>query len=368
MTEKIYVTKPAMPPIEELLPYLKNIWESQILSNGGCFHEQLEKELCNYLGVKYISLFSSGTTALIAALNLFDLSGEVITTPFSFVATSHAIKWNNLKPVFVDIERDTFNISPEKIEQAITDKTTAILPVHCYGIPCDVEAIDHIAKKYNLKVIYDASHAFGVEDRSGSILQYGDASALSFHATKVFNTFEGGAVVCKSLEEKQRLHRFKNFGLSKENNIDVIGLNGKMSEINAAFGILQLKYLDEYISKRKDIFEYYRQELSSIEGLEIIKFKPGTIFNYCYFPILIGERFPVKCKDLMIFLEQQNIFCRRYFYPLISDFDAYKNLVTGKIDFVNAKKAADNILCLPIFPDLSKDNVGRIVDIIKGQL
>ncbi|WP_443641943.1 DegT/DnrJ/EryC1/StrS family aminotransferase [Candidatus Njordibacter sp. Uisw_039] len=368
MKEYIYVSKPAMPPLEEFLPYLESIWESQILSNGGVFNDRLEKDLCSYLGVEHISLFSSGTTALIAAINSFDLDGEVITTPFSFVATSHAIKWNNLDPVFVDINKDTLNISPEKIEQAITDKTTAILAVHCYGNPCDVEAISHIAQKYKLKVIYDAAHAFGVEDLSGSVLKYGDASVLSFHATKVFSTIEGGAVVCKSLEEKQGLDRFKNFGFSSHSTVDVLGLNGKMSEVNAAFGILQLKYLDEYILKRKNIFDFYMKELSSIESLEFIQYKSGTNFNYSYFPILIGENFPLNCEDLLVYLQQRNVMCRRYFHPLISDFDVYKTVLVSKPNFVNAQKAAEEILCLPIYPDLTKNNVARIVEMIRGLL
>jgi dTDP-4-amino-4,6-dideoxygalactose transaminase len=366
MKEKIYVSKPAVPPLENFLPYLEKIWDSRVLSNGGCFHEQLEEALCSYLGVEYISLFSSGTTALIAAISTLELEGEVITTPFSFVATSSAIRFNNLEPVFVDIDKDTLNISPEAIEKAITERTSAILPVHCYGNPCDVKAIEDIAEKYNLKVIYDAAHAFGVKDNFGSILRYGDASILSFHATKVFNTFEGGAVISKSFEQKQKIDRFKNFGFIDPLNIEMIGLNGKMSEINSAFGILQLDYIDKYIEQRKVVFEHYVQGLAAVAGIYVIPNQAGIDWNYSYCPVLVEEVFSVDCETLMKALEEEGIYCRRYFYPLISDFEIYGSDMSKHYSLKNAEEQSAKVLCLPIFPELGLDDVNRIVQIIRS--
>ena len=259
MSEKpIFVTQPYLPPLEEFMPYLQQIWDSRILTNGGPLHQQLEQALCDYLGVKHIALFNNGTIALVTALQALGLSGEVITTPYSFVATAHALLWNGLTPVFVDIEPRTLNLDPAKIEAAITPKTTAILPVHCYGNPCDVDAIQAIADRHGLKVIYDAAHAFGVEDAGGSILRHGDLSVLSFHATKVFNTFEGGAIVCPDVATKRRIDELKNFGIMDEVTVTAAGLNGKMSEINAAAGLLQLKYIDQMLRHRAEVYRIYR--------------------------------------------------------------------------------------------------------------
>lgn len=258
----IFVTKPTLPPLEEFIPYLREIWDSRILTNSGPFHTRLEEELCRHLGVEHISLFTNGTIALVSALQALRTTGEVITTPYSFVATSHALLWNGIKPVFVDVAENTLNLDPRRIEAAITPQTTAILPVHCYGHPCDVDAIQKIADNYNLEVIYDAAHAFGVQVQDGSILNYGDLSVLSFHATKVFNTFEGGAVVCRDAKSKTRVDNLKNFGHVGEVTVVESGINGKMSEFNAALGLLQLKYIDRALAGRKEIDSAYRARLS----------------------------------------------------------------------------------------------------------
>jgi dTDP-4-amino-4,6-dideoxygalactose transaminase len=262
--ERIYVTQPHMPPLADFLPYLEKIWASKVLTNGGPFHQQLEAALCEYLGVKHLALFVNGTLALVTALQALRITGEVITTPYSFVATAHSLLWNGIKPVFVDIDANTLNLDPAKIEAAITPQTTAIMPVHCYGHPCDVDAIQKIADNYNLKVIYDAAHAFGVQTGSGSVLQHGDLAVLSFHATKVFNTFEGGAIICPDAKTKQRIDHLKNFGFVDEVTVVAPGINGKMSEINAAFGLLQLQHIDEALARRKEIDAAYRELLSGI--------------------------------------------------------------------------------------------------------
>ncbi|EGH24737.1 aminotransferase, partial [Pseudomonas amygdali pv. mori str. 301020] len=267
MSAPIPVTRPLLPPLEEFIPYLEHIWESRQLTNGGPFHQQLEKELAEYLGVQHLSLFSNGTRALMTAIQALRIKGEVITTPYSFVATAHSLLWNSLTPVFVDIDPGTYNLDPERIEEAITPATTAIMPVHCYGIPCDVDRIQQIADRYGLKVIYDAAHAFGVQHRGQSLLNHGDLSVLSFHATKVFNTFEGGAIISPDAKTKQRIDYLKNFGFADEVTVVAPGINGKMSEINAAFGLLQLKYIDEALLKRQRIDERYRDALATVPGL-----------------------------------------------------------------------------------------------------
>lgn len=359
----IYVTQPSLPPLEEFIPYLEKIWDSKVLTNSGNMHQILEKELCQYLGVPYISLFNNGTNALLTALQCFELSGEVITTPYSFIATSHALIWNNLQPVFVDIDANTLNIDSKKIEAAITDKTTAILAVHCYGNPCDTQAIQIIADKYKLRVIYDAAHAFGVEDNHGSILNYGDLSTLSFHATKVFNTFEGGAIISQNLETKERIDRLKNFGIASEVEVTDIGLNGKMSEINAAFGILQLQYVDLNIQKRQGIANIYFQELANITGISCPLLTNINQHNYAYFPILIdADTFGHSRDELYNKLKEHHIFARRYFYPLISDFAPYKK---NNLVFNHAQKASEQVLCLPIYPTLEKTSIIKIVNILK---
>jgi dTDP-4-amino-4,6-dideoxygalactose transaminase len=350
----IFVTKPSLPPIEEFIPYLQKIWNSGVITNGGPFHQELEKELCKYLGVKYLSLFANGTIALVTALQALKIEGEVITTPYSFVATAHSLLWNNITPVFVDIDPKTLNMDPTKIEAAITSKTTAIMPVHCYGNPCDVDEIERIANKHSLRVIYDAAHAFGVKCHCGSVLNHGDLSILSFHATKVFNTFEGGAIVCSNEETKKHIDQLKNFGFIDETTVTSAGINGKMSEINAAFGLLQLKHVDEAIERRKKIAAIYREQLKDIRGLSCLDIVPGATLNYSYFPVLIDSEFPLSRDGLYQKLKDRNIFSRRYFYPLISQFPMYSHFPSANSeDLPNATKAANQILCLPIFPELT---------------
>jgi len=363
----IYVTSPLLPPLEEFIPYLEQIWESKWITNNGTFHQQLENALCEYLGVKHLSLFTNGTLPIITALQALKITGEVITTPYSFVATSHALIWNGIKPVFVDIDPNSFNIDPEKIENSITPLTTAIMPVHVYGNPCDIEAIQSIANKHNLKVIYDAAHAFGVEVMGRSILKYGDISTLSFHATKVFNTIEGGALICRDKETKQKIDNLKNFGFIGETEVVDIGINGKMDELRSAFGILNLKNVDESILKRKMITEKYLQEFKNIDGISCNCYKSNVKYNYSYFPILVDEDiFGITRDDLYEKLKLENIFARRYFYPLISNFSIYCNLESAKISNLPvANLIANRIICLPLHQDLSFDQVNFIIDIIK---
>ena len=363
----IFVTKPFLPPLVELLPALESIWESKILTNGGPFHQELEAELCRYLGVKHISLFTNATVALITALQALKVCGEVITTPFSFVATSHSLLWNNITPVFVDIDRQTLNLDPTKIEAAITPKTTAIMPVHCYGNPCDVDAIELIAKKNNLKVIYDAAHAFGVECHCGSVLAHGDLSILSFHATKVFNTFEGGAIVSPDLETKTQIDYLKNFGHDGETSVIAAGINGKMSELNAALGLLQLKYVDDVILQRKDIALEYQFRLKGVQGVRIVGPFEQEKANYSYFPILINDEFRVSRDELYESLKSIGIYTRRYFYPLISEFPMYQHLPSSdKSNHPVAFELSNQILCLPIYPGLESSVISNICDHISG--
>ena len=362
----IYVTQPYLPPIEEFTPYLQKIWDNKILTNGGPFHQQLEKELCGYLGVKHISLFTNGTLALVTALQALRITGEVITTPYSFVATAHSLLWNGIKPVFVDIDPLTLNLDPSKIEAAITPQTTAIMPVHCYGRPCDVDAIQRIADIYNLKVIYDAAHAFGVKCHCGSVLNHGDLSVLSFHATKVFNTFEGGAIVCPDAETKQRIDHLKNFGFVDEVTVVAPGINGKMSEINAAFGLLQLKYVSSAINRRKEIDETYRAGLKQVKGITCLNSDAEVVNNYSYFPILVEPDYPLSRDALYEKLKTNNINARRYFYPLISNFPMYRGLPTASASNLPvASGAAQKVLCLPIYPALNDDELKLVIDEIR---
>jgi dTDP-4-amino-4,6-dideoxygalactose transaminase len=360
--EPIYVTQPSLPPLAEFLPYLEKIWENKILTNGGPFHQQLEQSLCEYLGVEHLALFSNGTLALMTALQALRVTGEVITTPYSFVATSHSMLWNGIKPVFVDIDPATFNLDPARIEAAITPHTTAIMPVHCYGRPCDVEAIQKIADNYNLKVIYDAAHAFGVKLDSGSVLNFGDMSILSFHATKVFNTFEGGAIICKDAKTKTRIDQLKNFGFVNETTVVAPGINAKMSEINAAFGLLQLQHVDQAIERRRVIDRAYREGLAGIKGISVPGSASETAANYSYFPILIDDSYGLTRDGLYDKLKQHGIFARRYFYPLITDFPMYRGLPSAhKDNLPAATDAASKVLCLPIYPALSAEDVQRIL-------
>lgn len=364
--EPIYVTKPFLPPLEELLPYLESIWENRILTNSGPFHQELEQALCDFLGVKYISLFANGTLALVTALQALRITGEVITTPYSFVATSHALHWNDIKPVFADIDSKTLNLDPEKIEAAITSHTTAILPVHVYGEPCDVDSIQKIADNYNLKVIYDAAHAFGVKNQRGSILKHGDLSILSFHATKVFNTFEGGAIISPTSKMKQHIDHLKNFGFVDETKVVAPGINSKMSELNSAIGLLQLKYIEQVINKRKKVDEHYRHLLGDLDAIDCIEHSSETIANYAYFPIIVHPEYPMTRDELFECLREHQIFARRYFYPLISDFSMYRGLQSAKGDNLTvARQTADKVICLPIYPDIEKEVVEKICRIIK---
>jgi len=364
----IFVTQPSLPPLDEFTPYLEKIWESHVLTNNGEFHKQLEAKLCNYLGVKYISLFCNGTIALLTALQTLRITGEVITTPFSFVATAHSLMWNGITPVFADIDPDTFNLDPERIEASITNKTTAIMPVHVYGNPCDVERIQKIADTYGLRVIYDAAHAFGVKKDSVSILNYGDLSVLSFHATKTYNTIEGGAIVSHDEKTKDRIDKLKNFGFAGETKVIESGINGKMNEFQAAFGLLYLKYVESYIEKRRAIAGIYREKLKGISGIRFLDDVPGIKHNYSYFPVLIDEKIYGRTRDQIYEkLKDNDIFCRRYFYPLITDFPMYKNeRWEDKLSLQTAKRVADQVLCLPIYPDLSHNTVSIIVDLIKA--
>lgn len=364
MKKIINVTQPFLPPLEEFLPLLREIWDSRILTNAGPFHENFEKALCDYLKIDNISLFSNGTIALISALQALRITGDVITTPYSFVATSHALLWNNINPIFVDIDPGTFNLDPNKIEAAITPKTTAILAVHCYGNPCDTESIQKIADNYNLKVIYDAAHAFGVNCDCNSLLSHGDLSILSFHATKVFNTFEGGAIVSNDLKVKKRIDQLKNFGFVDETTVVASGINGKMNEFSAALGLLQLKYMDHITLTRKKIDSLYRQKLNSINGI-IINKNLATTSNYAYFPILVSADFKMTRDELFSKMQLHGINARRYFYPLISEFPMYRSMESANSNnLINAKKISEQIICLPIYPDLEIDTVNFICDLI----
>lgn len=366
--EKVFVTQPYLPPLQEFVPYLESIWKSRVLTNCGPFHERLEQALCEYLGVEHIALFANGTLALVTALQSLRISGEVITTPYSFVATSHSLLWNGIEPVFVDIDPRTLNVDPAQIEAAITPHTTAILPVHCYGHPCDVDAIQRIADTYNLRVIYDAAHAFGVQCQGGSVLGHGDLSVLSFHATKVFNTFEGGAIVCPDAKTKIRIDRLKNFGHVGELNVVAPGINGKMSEFNAALGLLQLKHIDDAIARRKVIDVIYRERLRGVKGLRCLGDSGEKVANYAYFPILVDDDYPISRDDLYQALKDVGIHPRRYFYPLISDFPMYRGLPSSHRDNLPvAAKAARQVLCLPIYPDLDLEVVEEIAGFIASR-
>ena len=363
--DRIFVTQPHMAPLDEFIPYLEKIWESKVLTNRGPFHRQLETALCEYLGVDHLALFANGTLALVTALQALRITGEVITTPYSFVATAHSLLWNGIKPVFVDVDPDTLNLDPKKIEAAITPQTTAIMPVHCYGHPCDVEAIRQIADNYNLRVIYDAAHAFGVQSEEGSILKHGDLSVLSFHATKVFNTFEGGAIICPDAKTKQRIDHLKNFGYVDEVTVVAPGINGKMSEINAAFGLLQLRHVDDALAQRKAIDALYRERLAPVRGIRCLADAGETVANYAYFPILVDSDYPLTRDALFARLREHNIIARRYFYPLISDFPMYRGLPSaGRENLPVATDAALRVLCLPIYPGLEVAQVERIVELI----
>ena len=365
---KIYVTQPFLPPLQEFIPYLEKIWDSKFLTNGGPFHQQLEHALCGYLGVKHISLFTNATIALVTALQALRINGEVITTPYSFVATSHSLIWNGIKPVFVDIDPKTLNLDPAKVEAAITPQTTAIMPVHCYGHPCDVTELQKIADIYNLKIIYDAAHAFGVQQLDGSILYYGDLSVLRFNAKIVFNTFEGGAIICPNEKTKTRIDQLKNFGHVDETHVVAPGINGKMSEFNAALGLMQLQYIDQVIDMRREIDTAYRERLRHVKGVYCLSNSGEIKYNYAYFPILIDESFPISRDELYHLMKGRGINPRRYFYPLISEFPMYRGLPSARRENLPiASKAANQVLCLPIYPDLPMSALEEICSIISSQ-
>lgn len=365
MNKPIFVTQPYLPPLEEFLPYLQKIWDSKILTNGGPFHQEFEAALCSYLGVKHLSLCSNGTIGLVTALQALGVAGEVITTPYSFVATANSILWNGLKPVFVDIDPQTLNIDAGKIEGALTDKTTAILAVHCYGNPCNIGAIEQVASRYNLKVIYDAAHAFGVQDAGGSILRHGHLSVVSFHATKVFNTFEGGAIICPDLQTKQHIDQLKNFGFVNETTVVASGINGKMSELNAALGLLQLKYINGALERRQQVDSAYRLYLSGVVGLRCLGWPVGVTMNFSYFPILVEPSFGLTRDEVYEKLKACGIYARRYFYPLITSFPMYRDDIRGGPEYLPvATEIAEKILCLPIYPSLTNVDVKRIAQVL----
>lgn len=361
----IYVTQPHLPPLEQFIPLLQQIWDRKILTNGGPFHQQLEQALCDYLEVEHLALFANGTIALVTALKALRITGEVITTPYSFVATAHALLWNNISPVFVDIDPETLNLDPKRIEAAITPRTTAILPVHCYGNPCDVGAIQSIADAYNLKVIYDAAHAFGVQCHCGSVFNHGDLSVLSFHATKVFNTFEGGAIVCPDDKTKQHIDHLKNFGFISETSVVATGINGKMNEMQAALGLLQLHSVDSAIDKRGVIDSFYRDIIQAIGGLHCLTVSTALRHNYSYFPVLVSEGYPLTRDALYQKLKENNVYSRRYFYPLITEFSMYRSLPSAMAEGLPvAHRIAQQVICLPIYPELTPHDLERIAALL----
>ena len=362
----ITVTSPLLPNLDEFTDSLKEIWESKWITNNGLFHQKLEAALAEYLKVPYVSLFTNGTLPLLTALQALRITGEVITTPYSFVATTHALWWNGIKPVFVDIDPSTGNIDPQKIEAAITPRTTAILPVHVYGKPCDTEAIQAIADKYGLKVIYDAAHAFGVEVNGESLLNAGDMSTLSFHATKVFNTIEGGAMVMHDEKTKQRIDYLKNFGFANEVEVVGPGINSKMDEIRSAYGLLNLKQVDAAIAARQKVAVAYRKALRNVDGISFWDDMPGVRHNYSYFPIFVdAKKYGMTRDELYIKMKDQGVWGRRYFYPLISEFSIYRGLESSRPENLpNAHMMADTVICLPMHHALNEKEINRIIDCI----
>lgn len=362
----ITVTSPLLPDLGEFDEMLKDIWKSKWITNNGQYHKELEKALCGYLKVPYISLFTNGTLPLLTALQALRITGEVITTPYSFVATTHSIWWNGCKPVFVDIDPATGNIAPDKIEAAITPKTTAIMPVHVYGKPCDTKRIKEISDKYGLKVIYDAAHAFGVEVNGESILNAGDMSTLSFHATKVYNTIEGGALVMRDEQTKKRIDYLKNFGFAGETTVVAPGINSKMDEMRSAYGLLNLRQVDAAIEARHQVAVRYREALRPVNGITFFDDMPGVRHNYSYFPIFVdAEKYGMTRDELYFKMKEQNVLGRRYFYPLISTFTTYRGLPSAAPENLpQAHKMAESVICLPMHHALSDEDVQRILDCI----
>lgn len=368
MKKTIFVTEPSLPSLDEFMPYLQKIWHNKWLTNNGEFHQKFEAALAEYLGVKYVSLFTNGMIALQIGMQALRITGEVITTPFTFVATTHAIHLNNCKPVFCDIEPDTFTLDPEKVESLITPQTTAIMPVHVYGNPCQHEKLKKIADTYGLKLFYDAAHVFGVKKDGISLCNWGDLSMLSFHATKVFNTFEGGALVTNDENLKKRIDFLKNFGFADEVTVVAPGSNGKMDEFRAAFGLLQLKNVDAEIAKRKKVAEIYRSELKNVSGIKMLYDIPGVKHNYAYFPIEIDEaEYGISRDDLYNKLKSVGIYSRRYFYPLCSNFPTYRSLPSSAVEHLPiANKVSRRILCLPMFADLQMEQLEQVINGVKN--
>ena len=362
----ILISQPTLPDLDDFIESLKVIWERKWLTNNGEFHQEFEKKLADYLGVPYVSLFANGTLALISALQTLRITGEVITTPYSFVATTHALHWNGIKPVFVDIDPVYGNIDPEKIEAAITPKTTAIMPVHVYGNPADVEKIEEIADIYGLKVIYDAAHAFGVKKDKNSVLNFGDLSVLSFHATKVFNTIEGGAIISQDEKTKVRIDNLKNFGFAGETTVVAPGFNAKMNELQSAYGLLQLKTIEKQIQDREKIASTYCKLLKDVKGIRCLNDMENVKHNYSYFPIFVdATEYPLLRDELYFKLKDNYIHGRRYFYPLISEFPTYRGLASSNpANLVNATKITNQVICLPIYPGLANDTIRKIVKLI----
>lgn len=363
----ITVTSPLLPDLNEFNALLKEIWDSKWITNNGSFHQRLEKELAEYLGVPFLSLFTNGTLPLITALQALRITGEVITTPYSFVATTHSLWWNGIRPVFADIDPNTGNLDPHKIEAAITPKTTAIMPVHVYGNPCDTEAIQAIADKYGLKIIYDAAHAFGVKVNGESILNAGDISTLSFHATKTYNTIEGGALVCHDAKTKQRIDYLKNFGFAGETEVVAPGINSKMDEMRSAYGILNLHQVDKAIAERHKVSDIYRKELADVPGISFFNERPDVTYNYSYFPIFVdAEKYGMSRDELYFKMRDDNVLGRRYFYPLISTFTTYRGLPSAApSNLPVATRMADQVICLPMHHALSEGDIERVLTCIK---
>ena len=366
----ITVTSPLLPSLDEFHELLKQIWNSKWITNNGSFHQQLEKELAEYLGVPYLSLFANGTLPLLTALQALRITGEVITTPYSFVATTHSIWWNGCKPVFVDVDPTTGNMDPEKIEAAITPKTTAIMPVHVYGKPCNTKRIQEIADIYGLKVIYDAAHAFGVKENGISVLNAGDMSTLSFHATKVYNTIEGGAMIMHNAETKKRIDDLKNFGFHNETTVVAPGINSKMDEIRAAYGLLNLKQVDSAIAARKAVAKKYYEALKDVKGISFYPYLKDTFesdnphYNYAYMPMFINaEEYGMTRDELYAKMKEANVLGRRYFYPLISEFSTYRGCQgADRANLPNAHKMADSVICLPMYHTLSDEDINRVLE------
>jgi len=363
---QITVTSPLLPDLEEFHTLLREIWDSKWITNNGNFHRRLEKELAEYLKVPYISLFTNGTLPLITALQALRITGEVITTPYSFVATTHSLWWNGIKPVFVDIDPDTCNLDPARIEAAITPRTTAIMPVHCYGKPCDTAAIQTVADKYGLKVIYDAAHAFGVEVNGESLMMAGDMSTLSFHATKVYNTVEGGALVMHDETMKKRIDYLKNFGFADETTVVAPGINSKMDEMRAAYGLLNLRQVDAAIEARRNVARCYREALRETDGITFFDDMPGVRHNYSYFPIFIDpEQYGMTRDELYFKMKAADVLGRRYFYPLITDFSTYRGLPSARPENLPvATRIAQQVICLPMHHNLTNSDLDRIISLI----